>query len=126
MNISLKTNVKTVIRYNGKEYSSVSELPAEVRSKYEASIAKGLAAIPGAKTAITVDGERFASAEEMPAADRKLFEDAMTLVHDRVSIPNAPASVVSAGNSWLTPAQFRLVLLFGAAVAAAVIIRLLL
>ena len=126
MNISFKTNVKTVIRYKGQEYSSVAELPPEVRSKYEETIAKGLAAIPGAKQQIVVNGEHFASVDEMPVTDKKLYEDAMALVHDRVSLPNVPAATLPASNGWLTPTQFRLVLLFGAIVGLAVAIRLLL
>ena len=124
MTINFKTNVKTVIRYKGKEYSSVEQLPAEVRSAYEATFAKGIAAIPGARQQIVVNGEHFASAEEMPPADKKLYEDAMQLVHDRVAVSDVPESRIAPSNIWLTPAQFRLVLLFGAFVVLVVLVRL--
>jgi len=123
MNITFKTNVRTVIRYNGREYSSVDQLPPEVRSKYETAIGKGLAATPGAKQNILVNGEQFASVNEMPAPDRKLYEDAMALVQDRGCVSSSDASVIPAWNRSLTSAQFRLVLLVAAFVAGAVFIR---
>src|SRR3954469_25011455 len=124
MKINFKTNVRTVVRYKGQEYSSADELPAEVRSVYESVFAKGMDATPGAKHQITVNGEHFASADEMPPTDRKLYEDAMTFVQDtaRVSQPASPG--VPSSNSWLSPAQFRLALVFGAVVALVVAIRL--
>jgi hypothetical protein len=86
MNINFKTNVKTVIRYKGQEYSSADALPAEARSAYEAAFAKGIAAIPGAKQQIVFNGQHFASADEMPPAEKKLYEDAMGLVQDGVVV----------------------------------------
>ncbi|HEX4630354.1 MAG TPA: hypothetical protein VH188_05265 [Chthoniobacterales bacterium] len=124
MSVNIKTNVRTVIRYKGQEYSSADALPAEVRSAYEAAFAKGIAAIPGAKQQIVFNGQHFASAEEMPPAEKKLYEDAMGLVeggavdHESGPTPTNPSS------GWLSPSQIRLVLLFGAIAALVVVLRL--
>src|SRR2546423_1217600 len=126
MNINFKTNVKTVIRYKGQEYSSADQLPAEVRLAYEAAFAKGIAAIAGAKQQIVLNGQHFATANEMRPADKKLYEDAMALVKDGVFVQdNVPVSSNPSSN-WLTPTQLRLVLLFGAIAALVVVMRLLL
>jgi len=126
MSINIKTNVRTVIRYKGQEYSSADALPAEVRSAYQAAFAKGIGSIPGAKQEIVFNGQHFASSDEMPPAERKLYEDAMGVVQDgglvQASIPvsSRPSS------NWISPMQMRLVLLFGAIAALVVILRLVL
>jgi hypothetical protein len=126
MNINFKTNVRTVIRYKGQEYSSADGLPPEVRLAYEAAFAKGIASMPGAKQQIVFNGQHFASANEMPPAEKKLYEDAMGLVQDSVlakvnlPIPSNPAS------GWLTPTQLRLVLVLGAIMALGLFLRFLL
>ena len=126
MDIKFKTNVKTVIRYKGQEYSSAEQLPAEVRSAYEAVFAKGIGTIPGAKQQIVVNGHHFASADEMPAQEKKLYEDAMALVQDRAVVQGSVPLSSNPSSSWLTPNQLRLVLLFGAIAALVVVVRLLL
>jgi hypothetical protein len=126
MNIKFKTNVKTVIRYKGQEYSTADQLPAEVRSAYEVAFAKGIAAIPGAKQQIVFNGQHFASADEMPPAEKKLYEDAMGLVEDGVLAKGGVPVLSRASSAWMTPTQMRLVLFFGAIAALVVILRLLL
>ena len=123
MNINFKTNVKTVIRYKGQEYSSLDQLPAEARTAYESAMAHGTA--PKAtdrKEQIVVNGQHFASANELPAAERKLYDDAISLVRNSPTISNPPAS----SSSWLTPSQLRLALLLTAvAISVVWIVRLL-
>lgn len=126
MSINIKTNVRTVIRYKGQEYSSVDALPAEARSAYQAALAKGIASMPGAKQQIVFNGQHFASAEEMPPAEKKLYEDAMGLVEDGA---RAHASVLVPSRSssgWMTATPMRLVVLFGAIALIVVALRLLL
>jgi hypothetical protein len=124
MSINFKTNIKTVIRYKGQEYSSADGLPAKVRSAYEAAFANGIAAVPGAKREIVFNGRHFASADEMPAAEKKLYEDAMGLVQDGVLVHESAPVVSRPSSTWITPTQMRLVLLFGAVAALVVILRL--
>ena len=105
MTINFKTNVRTVIRYKGQEYSSLDQLPAEARAAYEAALAQGTA--PKAmkrNEQIIVNGQHFASADELPAAERKLYDDAISLVLDSATNSNAPVS----SSSWVTPSQLRL------------------
>jgi len=110
MTINFKTNVRTVIRYKGQEYSSVDQLPAEARAAYESALAKGAATAtsPGIKQSIVVNGQHFDSMSELPVADRKLLDDAMACVRDNVAASNGPV----ASSSWVTPAQLRLAALF--------------
>ena len=125
MSINFKTNVKTVIRYKGQEYSSADALPAEARSAYEAAFAKRIAAIPGAKQQIVFNGQHFASADEMPSAEKKLYEDAMGLVQDGALVHGTVPVLARPSSSWITPMQMRLILAFGAIAALVVILRLL-
>src|SRR5204862_8113330 len=75
----MKINLKTKIKYNGQEYSSVEELPPEARSAYEKAIAAESAI---RSTEIVFNGREYASPEQMPTAERQLYEDAMKLAHD--------------------------------------------
>src|SRR5207247_8321482 len=75
----MKINLKTKIKYNGQEYSSVKELPPEARSAYEKAIAAESATI---STKIVFNEREDASPEQMPPAERQLYEDAMKLAHD--------------------------------------------
>jgi hypothetical protein len=126
MDIKFKTNVKTVIRYKGQEYSTADQLPAEVRSAYESAFAKGLAAIPRAKQQIVFNGQRFASADDMPPAEKKLYEDAMGLVQDGVLAKGSVPVLSQPSSGWMTPTQMRLVLVFGALMALGLVLRYLL
>ena len=113
MTINFKTNVKTVIRYKGQEYSSADQLPAEARAAYETAIEKGAAATaaPEVKQQIVLNGQTFASPDEMPAEVRKLYDDAIACVRDS-AVSSGPAPAPS-GN-WLTSTQLRLAFLLAA------------
>ena len=113
MTINFKTNVKTVIRYKGQEYSSADQLPAEARVAYESALDKGVAAAaaPGVKQQIVLNGQLFASPDEMPAAVRKLYDDAIACVRDS-AVSSEPKPAPSP--NWITPAQLRLAFLLAA------------
>jgi hypothetical protein len=115
MTINFKTNVKTVIRYKGQEYSSADQLPAEARAAYESAMDKGVAATaaPGVKQQIVLNGQHFASPDEMPAAVRKLYDDAVACVRDS-AVSSAPKPEPSPSPNWLTAAQLRLAFLLAA------------
>lgn len=80
---SMNINVKTKIRYNGREYSSPNELPPEVRSGYERALAGT------AHGEITINGREFGSENEMPEEMRNFAEDVMNLVQNNgeVTLP---------------------------------------
>jgi len=93
----MKINVKTKIKYKDQEYSSVEELPPEVRAAYEKVMATGGASV---STKIVFNGQEYASLELMPAPERQLYEDALKLTHDT----GAVAPVRKAGTAaLLTP-----------------------
>jgi len=115
----MKVNLKTKIKYNGQEYSSVEELPPEARSAYEKAIAAESAI---RSTEIVFNGREYASPEQMPTAERQLYEDAMKLAHDTGGIVPAKNE---ASADLLTPRQWRLVILFVTLVLIALIVLLL-
>src|SRR5882724_4999228 len=100
----MKVNLRTKIKYNGQEYSSVEELPPEARSAYEEAIAADSATV---STKIVFNEREYASPEQMPPAERQLYEDAMKLAHDTDGIVPA-RNQARAG--LLTPGQWRLIL----------------
>ena len=134
MNITLKTR----IRVNGKEYSSVDELPPEIRSVYERVIANGskLAVSHNITPRLVVDGQQFSSVADMSAAEKKLYDDAMQLIRDGVTTkvmaapssgaadaPAANATPTTIDSGWLTKRQIQLIILVaGVLVALALII----
>jgi hypothetical protein len=117
----MKINVKTKIKYKGQEYSSVEELPPEVRAAYEKAMATGGASF---NTKIVFNGQEYASLDQMPAAQRKLYEVALKLSHDTETIAPAPAREANSA-ALLTSRQWQLVLLFAVLVVIAIVIFLL-
>ena len=79
----MNINVKTKIRYNGREYSSPNELPPEVRSGYEKALAGA------AQRRITINGQEFGSENELPEEVRNFAEDVINLVQNNgeVTLP---------------------------------------
>ncbi|MEY2480507.1 MAG: hypothetical protein QOI04_1434 [Verrucomicrobiota bacterium] len=82
----MKINVKTKIRYNGREYSSPDELPPEVRASYQKAAA--------AKGKIVINGQEFASEKDMPENMRNFYEDVINLVQNNgeVTLPTTSSS----------------------------------
>jgi hypothetical protein len=117
----MKIDVKTKIKYKGQEYSSVEELPPEVRAAYEKAMATGGASF---NTKIVFNGQEYASLDQMPAAQRKLYQYALKLSHDTEVIAPAPAREAESA-ALLTSRQWRLVLLFAVLVVIAVVVFLL-
>ena len=115
----MKINLQTKIKYKGQEYSSVEELPPEVRAAYEKAIATGGASV---STKIVFNGQEYASLDQMPAAERQLYEDALKLSRDTEAI--APARKAGSA-ALLTNRQWQLVLLFAVLVVIALVIFLL-
>src|SRR5436305_14698018 len=115
----MKINLKTKIKYNGQEYSSVEELPPEARSAYEKAIAAESATI---STKIVFNGQEYASPEQMPTAERQLYEDALKLARDSGGVVPVQKE---ASVGLLTPGQWRLVILFVALMLIVLIVLLL-
>jgi hypothetical protein len=118
----MKIDLKTNITYKGQQYSSVEELPQEVRAAYE----KAMASAGGASfsTKIIFNGQEYASLDQMPAAQRKLYQYALKLSHDTEAIAPAPAREANRA-ALLTSRQWQLVLLFTVLVVIAVVVFLL-
>jgi hypothetical protein len=123
--INLKTNVRTVVRYKGQEYSSLDQLPPEARAAFESAMAKSnaMTSAPEVKQHIVLNGQHFDSLDQIPAEERKLVDDAMACAREKVTIPISQGA--SSSTNWFTPAQLRLVLFAAAVVGLVVALRLL-
>ncbi|HME89400.1 MAG TPA: hypothetical protein VKE30_09345 [Chthoniobacterales bacterium] len=113
----MSVTIKTKIRYNGKEYSSLAELPPEVRAAYEKALNSG-----AAKTPFAINGKQFASEEAMPADVRKLCDDVMSVIDNNgeVTIPNGEKA-----EPLLTKKQKTIAALFAGGIVALIVARLL-
>ena len=82
MNISFKTK----ILYNGEEFSSVDQLPSEIRAIYERALANrpNKLASTGTKvlTRLVVNGHEVGLTKELSGAEQKIYADAMQLLKD--------------------------------------------
>ena len=124
MKISVTTKVNT------KKFSSVDELPPDLRAIYERALANGLAGKssisstgPQVSTRLVVNGHAVGSTEELSEAKQKLYADACQLLkdsgattatgsptvgntaNDRVNLRNAVNS-----EGWMTKKQWTLIL----------------
>jgi len=63
--------IKTKIRYNGQEYSTPAELPADARAAYEKALRSGSGVVASKK--VVINGQEFASESALPA-DRVLLD----------------------------------------------------
>ena len=104
----MKIDVKTKINYKGQEYSSVEELPPEVRAAYEKAMATGSASV---STKIVFNGQEYASLDQMPAVQRKLYQYALKLSDNTEAIAPAPAREADSA-ALLTSRQWQLVVVF--------------
>jgi hypothetical protein len=78
-------NIKRKIVVNGREYTSVEEMPADIRSRYEQAMASAGAAVHthgggGVKAKIVFNGREYLDVDTMPEEVRRLYETAMDAV----------------------------------------------
>jgi hypothetical protein len=145
MNITFKTK----IRYNGKDFSSVDELPPEIRAIYERALAnrpnKLMSTGTKVLTQLLVNGHEVESTKELSEDGQKLYADAMQLLKDggtsdlgttpaqsatrplpvasMMAVMTPVSAPIEAG--WLTANQKKLVVIVGGMIlVAAVIIAL--
>jgi hypothetical protein len=108
--------LKSKIRYNGKEYSSLSELPPEVRIAYKKALHEGVVT-----KKFVVNGVQFANEEGMPADVRKLCDDVMGVIESNgeVTIPNSRQT-----DPLLSKREIAIVVAFGVGILALVLVRI--
>jgi hypothetical protein len=87
LGVNVKGNIKRKIVVNGREYSSVEEMPEDIRRAFERAIAgTSGAGVGGAATRIVFNGREYGSVTEMPEDVRRLYDDAMSMVQDNERI----------------------------------------
>ncbi|HTX91426.1 MAG TPA: hypothetical protein VMC09_09430 [Anaerolineales bacterium] len=76
--MNIKFNVRTKIRFNGREYDGVEAMPSEVRKAYDELLAKARASQGSVQfktsTKVTFNGTEYASPDEMPAEVRSQYD----------------------------------------------------
>jgi len=77
--------LKTRIKFNGKEYGSADEMPADERQAYERAMASwadpghanGMIIRTQMSSKITINGQEYDGADHLPPEVRKTYETAM-------------------------------------------------
>jgi hypothetical protein len=112
----VSVTIKSKIRYNGQEYSSPNELPAEARAAFEKALHDG-----AVKKRFTINGQSFDSEQSMPADIRKLCDDALDVIDNNgeVTIPNGDCV-----EPLLTKKEIAVVALFAGGIVALIAVRL--
>ena len=113
---AVSITLKSKIRYNGKEYSSLSELPPEVRMAYKKALHEGVV-----RKKFVVNGVQFANEEGMPPDVRKLCDDVMGVIESNgeVTIPNGKQT-----DPLLSKREIAIVVAFGVGILALVFARI--
>jgi hypothetical protein len=113
---AVSITLKSKIRYNGQEYSSPAELPADVRTAYEKALHEG-----AIEKKFVVNGEHFANEDAMPADLRRLCEDVMSVIENNgeVTIPNGETR-----SRLLTKRELGVAVAVGAGIAVLVLVRI--
>jgi hypothetical protein len=83
--MDVKFNVKYKFKVNGKEYSSLEEMPPDIRDVYEKAVNKdggighgNISSISPGK--IVFNGQEYESVDSMPADIRQMYETIMKTV----------------------------------------------
>ena len=115
--VAVNIRIKSKIRFNGQEYSSPRELPAEARAAYEKAM-RAPAIVTSHR--IIINDQEFAGETDLPADQKRIYDDVLALIQD-----NGEVTLPQAGRTepWLTAGQTKLVLfLAGLLVLAALAI----
>lgn len=108
---------KTKIRFNGREYASADEMPANVREAYTRAVGETAVLRSGARLAgklnakVIVNDREFSNPGELPLAERRLLQDALAAL-----LPNNLAlSAVETRKIRRRKISLALMILFGSA-----------
>lgn len=116
--IAVNIRIKSKIHYNGQEYSSPRDLPAEARAAYDKAMrAPSLVA----SHKIVINGQEFANETDLPAGQKKIYDEILALIEDNgeVTLPGThqPEPLLTAG-------QTRLVLLLAGLLVLAALLMI--
>jgi hypothetical protein len=107
---------KTKVRYNGRDYSNVMDLPPEARVAFEKAEANG-----AVKRQIVLNGEHFDNEADMPEAERNLYEDVLSAIENNgeVTLPGAQKT-----DPLLTKRDIAVIALLGLGLVSLVVARI--
>lgn len=79
--MDIKFNVKYKFKVNGKEYSSLDEMPADIHDAYDKTIkTRGMEGTNISPGKIVFNGQEYESMDSMPADIRQMYEPIMKTV----------------------------------------------
>lgn len=100
--LNAKIDIQKKFTVNGMKYTSVDEMPPDVRALYEKALASGPAEGTHTTTRITINGQEYSTIDDVPAAMRPIVSGAL-------KVATAPKS------SKITPLVLIALLLLGVA-----------
>lgn len=97
-------DVKRKFIVNGKEYSSVEEMPPELREAYKKTVESGTGVRiekpqVSVKTKIVFNGREYHSLEAMPADIRRLYQSVMKSVETGEASPEILSAALGEGST---------------------------
>jgi hypothetical protein len=94
--MSINVNIKRTFKVNGKEYTSIEEMPSEIRSAFEKTMASqaGKDIFSVNHTKINFNGIEYKSIEKMPPDIRQLYEKVLKAAETG----NMPPGLATAGD----------------------------
>ena len=135
----MKINLTTNIRTNTRKFSSVDELPPDIREAYERALATGpgklTASDPKVVARLVVNGHEVELPKQLSEVEQKLVSDVMQLLKNSgatVHTPETPTPSTpvpgpthpSAETGWLTKKQKQLIMVAIALAVLAVVVLL--
>lgn len=120
----MNLNIKRRIKFNGREYSDVRDLPPQVRAAYEKALLGETAPTDHVtvKKKFLINGQEFDNDASMPADVRRLCEDVMSVIENNgeVTLPQSRAA-----NAFVSKGQWGAILaLVGVLVVTGVLLFL--
>ncbi|MDD4870849.1 MAG: hypothetical protein PHR77_09840 [Kiritimatiellae bacterium] len=119
MSINFNFNVDRKIIVNGKKYSSVDQLPEDIRRVYEETMKRGgkmQVDVKPPSFKISFNGKDYGSINEMPEAERSIYEKAMAIAGGSVLVNTETTgdigNLLQSGDrrpsfmKWLFPRQY--------------------
>lgn len=121
----MKIRFTTKIRSNTQKFSSVDELPPDIREICEQALANGPGKLtstgPKISTRLVVNGREVEPTKEMSEAEQKLFSDVLQLLKGAGAAKDPAATTVQSTSiaapeqapvetGWLTKTQWKLIM----------------
>jgi hypothetical protein len=113
----MQVSFNSKIRYKGRDYETLDEVPAEIRAPLDKALARvwsGTKGAPELNSRIVINGREFANSAELPPRYRRLLDDSL---HALLPIDKAIGVAAAQEYSYMTRGTAGLITLLLAGVA---------